>query len=329
MRLLTFLMVGGLLLSCAKPGPVPPNPNPPAPIPVPPNPPIPELPPCGFDEKLLPVKPTLINGTQADPAEWPASVYARAGNSACSSTVIGERVLLSAGHCMKNGKSVTFTVGANNYTAKCTHHPEYKEGRGNSTADWALCLIDKPVVGAKFEMLATKHSLQVGEKVRLTGYGCIRPGGGGGNDGVFRIGEAEVMGLPGGNSYDVSTRGGAALCFGDSGGAAYIEHRDGKREVFGVNSRGDIRRESYLPDVTSDSMQEFTKEWIAKNNAKICGVSADAKDCRTQLTPPPPPVPPFDFEVRGLAACVRGKLNKGHEGKKDELVKGISAVLNK
>lgn len=271
--------------------------------------------------------PTLIQGVPADVMQWPSSVYASAGNSSCSSTIIGSRTLLSAGHCMKNGGSVTFSVGANRYTARCTHHPEYKN---NSTADWALCFIDRPVTGVIFERLSTKFNIRVGDTVRLTGYGCTSSGGGGGNDGIFRIGTAQVTAVPSSNSYDVVTKGGAALCFGDSGGAAYVESSDGTREIFGVNSRGNIKNTSYLPAVALSTMNAFATEWAQTNGAQICGITPGALACRDEKLPPPPPDPPkpkWDFEIRSKAACIRGKLNKGYEEKKPSIIEALKQAL--
>jgi hypothetical protein len=269
--------------------------------------------------------PTLIGGVPAEIGEWPASVYAHTTNSACSSTIIGERVLLSAGHCMANGSTVSFTAGANKYKAVCEHHPEYKK---NPTADWALCEIDRPVTGVTFERVARNLNVRVGDQVRLTGYGCVRPGGGGGNDGIFRIGLAKVTSIPTGKNFDVVTLGGAALCFGDSGGAAYFEYSDGRREIFGVNSRGNIKNVSYLPAVASSTMQDFMHSWVSRTGTAICGLTEGARACRDDK-PEPPPSPKYDFKIRSKGACLIGKMNPGYESKKDSLVSWLVSGLAK
>ena len=266
---------------------------------------------------------TLIGGVPADITLWPASVYsANASGGACSSTLIGDRVLLSACHCMANGAVVSFSAGANKYTARCEHHSEYK---GNKTADWALCLVDRPVTGVTYERLATQQSIRIGDKVRLSGYGCTRAGGGGGNDGIFRIGIAEVSSIPSGKNYDVVTKGGAALCFGDSGGAAYAEYADGSREVFGVNSRGNIKNISYLPSVANPTMQAFAKDFASKHGVGICGLTPRAMACRDEKQPLPPIG--ADFEIRSQMGCARVKLNPGYESKKETLFQKMKALF--
>lgn len=269
---------------------------------------------------------TLINGRPADPTAWPVSVYASSSQGSCSATVVGERVLFIASHCAQDGGKVTFSVGANKYSAKCSQHPEY---RNDATADWELCLIDRPVTGPVYEVLGVNESLKIGDEVLLTGYGCVRPGGGGGNDGIFRIGEAKVQGLPSGNSYDVVTHGGAALCFGDSGGAAYKRYPDGRRRIFGVNSRGDIRTESYLPAVWAKTFKDWALKWAAaNNNVRICGIHPDAQACRDGSQPPPPP-PPVDgsFEVNAKSACVKGVVQPDYLSRKPEVVNSVKEAL--
>ncbi len=230
--------------------------------------------------------PNLIGGTPAPAADWPASVYASMDNARCSATVIGERTLLIASHCVDNGSSTRFTVLSNQYTALCSHTAGYP---GNATYDWTLCLVDRKVQGIVYERLASDgDDIKVGTTLRLTGYGCIKSNGTGGNDGVFRIGTAPVTKLPSGTTADIVTRGSSALCYGDSGGAVYLEKADGTREVVGVNSRGDISTTSYLPAVYHTQFKAKIAAWKVQTSQKICGVDADAVGCRDSSTPPPP-----------------------------------------
>ena len=233
---------------------------------------------CGLQDSDLSLNSIdLIGGRTASLSDWPASVYSSQGNSRCTSTVVGERVLLIAAHCVSDGGKASFKVGGVQYSSICTHSDDYE---GNATADYSLCAVDKVVEGISYEVVnQDKDSVKVGDELLLTGFGCIQPGGGGGNDGTYRIGEAKVTRTPSGTNNDIVTSGGAALCFGDSGGPAF-KVTGTKRVQVSINSRGDIRTTSYLSALHTDQAKAFFSSWYEKNGQKICGVHKDAKGCR-------------------------------------------------
>lgn len=230
----------------------------------------------------------LIGGKEADPKDWPASVYSSQGNSRCTATIVGPRTLFIAAHCVGNGHQATFSAGGGSYRSTCTHSPDYDM---DATADWALCLIDSEVKNVPYEHIATDpQTVAVGDSLMLTGYGCTQPGGGGGNDGTYRIGEAKVSEIPG-SSNDIITKGGAALCFGDSGGPAFKILPDGKRLQVSINSRGDIKTTSYLSAVYTPKAKQFIAQWKQQNGQKICGLDVDTQGCRSTEPPGPKPLP--------------------------------------
>jgi hypothetical protein len=234
------------------------------------------------------VEPTLIGGAPAVPADWPATVYSSQGNSRCTATVIGPKTLAIAAHCVGNGKTAAFSVAGKRYASTCTHSKLYS---GNSTADWALCLVAETVTGIKYEKVAQTEVVSVGEEILLTGYGCTRSNGNGGNDGVYRIGKSKITALPSGRSNDIVTKGGAALCYGDSGGPAFKIYADGSRVQLSINSRGNIRDTSYLSALFTKAAVDFYGAWAELHKQKICGVHADAPDCRGATQPEPEPSP--------------------------------------
>jgi hypothetical protein len=177
-----------------------------------------------------------------------------------------------------------------NYRAVCEHAPEYGAGGQNATtADYALCAIDKSIPGIQAERVNTDASaLRVGTEVLLTGFGCTTDQGTGGNDGVYRIGEAKIVSLPSGTNNDITVSSGAGLCFGDSGGPAFINGSGAGRQQISVNSRVENRNptgvdlgpRSYLSSLTSTQGARFLADWSRRNQLKICGVDPQATTCR-------------------------------------------------
>lgn len=264
------------------------------------------LPVSDLPQKAEQYVPTLIGGRTADPKDWPASMYASMGNGRCTSTLVGEQTLLIAAHCVDEGAKATFRLGAVVYSSVCIHSPDYASG--NSTADWALCVVDKAVTGVEFEIVNQDETfVKKDDEVLLTGFGCVQPGGGGGNDGTYRIGEAIVTSVPNnGYSNDIVTKGGGSLCFGDSGGPAFkfLDAEKKTRVQISVNSRGDIRTESFLSSVATKQAKKFFRDWSERTGQKICGVHEDAKGCRGLGSAPSSPCrKAYD----SFGSCLMGK----------------------
>jgi secreted trypsin-like serine protease len=213
----------------------------------------------------------LMGGTVADPADWPASPWL--GN--CSATLIGEKVLLTAAHCVSNGGSTSFSVSGTKYTGKCTHHSNY---RSNQTADWALCALNAPVPNIEFEVIATEEDVHcsTGQEFLWTGYGCQRWNGG--LDGKFRVGTVKSVSCPRGTNHDVITTGKVALCSGDSGGGGYVQLGNTRR-VVGVNSRSNRTDTSYVSNVFSSTFRTWAESWANSKSIEICGIHPSAKNC--------------------------------------------------
>ena len=225
------------------------------------------------EENFTPPAPfSLIGGDVPPMSDWPVSIWI--GN--CSATVTGAQAVASAAHCMSNGANISFTLGPNRYSARCTHHPDY---RGNATADWALCKTTEVVIGGDYERLNTDPGLlSLGQEITLSGYGCTKWGSG--IDGRFRIGEAPIVSLPSGSNHDIVTRGNVALCSGDSGGKCANKRDKKTRVVLGVNSRSNTTTTSYMPSWAQPTAQAWAKQWADTNGVKICGIHPDAEGCR-------------------------------------------------
>lgn len=220
----------------------------------------------------------LIGGDVVDKSDYPEIVWIKSGNGksqwSCSATVIGPQVILTAGHCVVDEGSVSpmkqrVVVDTVNYETKCRQAPLYRDKKEDH--DMALCRVDRKLSVKPASI--SKKGPQIGDMVMLAGYGCIQPGGGGGNDGTLKVGEVAVMQLPQGTDHWFYTQGDVALCFGDSGGPSMLD--EDSHMVIGVNSRGNIKDLSLLTAMfTPDSIQ-FMESFAQQQDVEICGVNVD------------------------------------------------------
>ena len=234
---------------------------------------------------------TELRGARiADPRDWPASFYTQSAHGSCTASIIGERVLLTAAHCVANGAAVTLRKSGAVYRAACEHSPNYRNGSPDGlTADYALCSLDRPIPGVPAERInGNPTALKVNGELLLTGFGCTSNQGTGGNDGIYRIGETTIVGLPTATNNDITTSGGAGLCFGDSGGPAFLVSPGGRRMQVSVNSRVEntsptgtqLGPRSFLSSLSSRQGSSFLADWSKRNHLRICGLDQQAATCR-------------------------------------------------
>lgn len=206
----------------------------------------------------------LINGTPVDKSKYPSVVRIFVGDSSCTANVIGKRTIITAAHCGETGQTANFTtITGKKFSAKLKRAPGYPGEDLDISIGTTSVDIDVPPMSVRTDRFERK-----GMDVTMIGYGCVKPGGGGGNDGVLRIGQSKVVA---GQGYDlvIANPGGAALCYGDSGGPLFATGDDGKLIQIGVNSKGNIEDQSFCTRLTLPDAAQFLS-----NFSGICGVDA-------------------------------------------------------
>jgi hypothetical protein len=243
------------------------------------------------------IQPLLINGVEVDKAKWPHVVRISSNGASCTATVIGERALITAAHCAADGGTVSFKVGATTVNGKVKHSPLYK----SKDHDIAIAYLDKRVTSFKPASIAALNTQQKGKRVRLIGYGCIQKGGGGGNDGILRMGMSQIVGFSG---FDLVTRmgGGAALCFGDSGGPVFDEGNPLLQVA--VNSKGNIQDTSYVTRLDVQESHDFLSAWAKETGAGICGLTQNCAESQ----PPPPDSGTYPFSFSDSKIQMQGTV---------------------
>ena len=236
----------------------------------------------------------IIGGVKADPAEWPATfIFARAQKGSCTSTAIGPHSILTAAHCV-NDQATGFIELPNRtrIAARCHHHSGYHQKVADDDPQWepkvspdfALCFTKDAMTGTEFERInADLMVLEKARSVHLLGFGCNAVGGVDRGFGILYEGDAGITSLPSGRSYYTRTFGGAAVCYGDSGGSAYLYLNQGSRfarVLIGVNSRGDIRTESLLSTTSVSGFVEWATRISKAEGRMICGLHPEAPGCR-------------------------------------------------
>jgi len=218
----------------------------------------------------------IINGVAVPPGVFEEVVTIRSNSGGCTATIIGPRVALTTSHCGVEGGETVLKVKGKEYLGTHIRSPYYP----HKDHDIGLVITEQNIKGIKPASIGGKAS--IGDTVFMLGYGCTHPGGGGGNDGILRIGESQITRFSGLDFVSHKVNGGA-LCFGDSGGPTYIKE-EGQYKLLGVNSKGNIKDTNYHARTDLSQTMEFFQDIVDKYGVNICGFNANCE------IPPIPPV---------------------------------------
>lgn len=194
---------------------------------------------------------------------FPASFLTQEG---CSATLIGPRVLLTAGHCFEGLTSVHLKLqDGRRFDGECTTAGDWSP---RLSADVALCLMKEVVPVRRYETVwLDPRAVSRGDHVLLTGFGGSEHSGL--PPGTHLVGTATVVRLEGTLAI---TDSGAWLRDSDSGGAGFVRGSSIDRLLVSVNASSSPHdeRESRLELLSKVSA--FLEGWASQKKVAFCSV---------------------------------------------------------
>jgi V8-like Glu-specific endopeptidase len=228
----------------------------------------------------------------------------------CSATLIGERTLVTAAHCVDprvagaSGVSIRATNRPNADSAVNSDwipivaarlHPGW-DPRLSLDDDIALALLESVPATPKKPWNRATLSTYAGKAVRAVGYGITAKSAS--DWGLKRqvslvINSVDVDHLYLGDGVD------SGICHGDSGGPTFHVFPDGVERLVGIHSYDANQQCTSGADGRIDAYADFIDDWVMENETPRC--DADGL-CRKGCTPVDPDCSPPDCASNGICA---------------------------
>lgn len=192
----------------------------------------------------------ILGGAEVEPGAWPEVVaLLYPGDVICTGTLVSERVVLTAAHCLVGGSPTAVALGDSALkpsrlvdVASYRVHPRYCSDLMTCKTDiWDFGFVElaepvTDVVPAVPLRLQDEwdEAMVSGGTVTLVGYGEEK----GGDTHVKREVDAPIVRFSATGCEFQAGGDGIDSCYGDSGGPAFVTLADGTVRLAGVTSRG-------------------------------------------------------------------------------------------
>lgn len=212
----------------------------------------------------------IIGGTKVVPSDFPWVKKITVEGAGCTASVVGPKVLLTAAHCVRNGM-VGIQLDGDTASGEVIRHPSWP----GKDIDIAVIIVSDRDANllSGIEAVTPAGTLAIGDEVQQVGYGCTKSGGVGGLDGNMYYGTATVRYQDPFNHVTI----GNALCFGDSGGPAFVKDDAGQIIQVGIASKGNLKTDSYYTRLDVVETNGFLNQVATSKGVEICGINADCR----------------------------------------------------
>lgn len=259
---------------------------------------------CAGDDEAPPPTSTRDDAvTQGSPSGGDAAVVAlvttplvcgsTVTKATCTGTLIGERAVLTAGHCVEEDATgvveLGTTVGApgnvRRRIVKAQRHPKYQ--RDSSDFDVAILWLDAAVPVAPIALPAGPTTLASGDPLRVVGFGQTRSTSE--PEGAKRAGTMKVSATA--DNTIAYAAAPSMSCQGDSGGPVFSTTGGVERWV-GIVSAGDndcrksgvaVRVDAIIADFVAPALAAPPPTGTAGVDLSCTGQCATDLDCRPGL----------------------------------------------
>ncbi|MFZ5467924.1 MAG: trypsin-like serine protease [Myxococcota bacterium] len=219
--------------------------------------------------------------------------YNNGTQSGCTATLIGQRTLVTAAHCVdpRIGNATAVMLWGMNRPSigqatssdfipvvETRMHPSWNPAVGLEH-DIALALLQTaPSVPSVKEWNRASVSAFGGRPLRAVGYGTT---GGGNGSGVRRTVDLTFRQVSSTHIW-LGDGQGKGVCHGDSGGPSFHTFSDGVERLVGIHSFTATEACTDGADIRIDAYQSFVSQWLAEKEAPTC---AEDSRCVPGCTP--------------------------------------------